>query len=208
MQRCKKDNVVGDQFNKSIYEKMKTDTDAKLNYIKCLFEGTSQFRFDLDFFTRTTDIYIRTIPSSSQVEEVSVLSKYIHDELANLRRASIESISMENKVVVDEGNAGAVQDKALRLQSLNEMKDKLDTKSNEVYNTLASVMDKFKEVQDRAETEGDAGGGGVNIGNTRQVLKPIDSLKPLDCLKHNSNCFEFHTWYEGAEAWGRAPTLG
>ena len=97
MQRRKRDNIIGDQFNKSLYEKMRNDTDAKLNYIKCLFERISQFRFDLDFFTRTTDIFVRTGPSSSQVEEVSVLSKYIHDELTNLRRASIESISMETK---------------------------------------------------------------------------------------------------------------
>ena len=109
----------GDQFNRLIYEEMKNDTDAKLIYIKSLFEETGQLRFDLKFFTQTTDIYIRTGPSSSQVEEVSVLSKYIQDELANLRKVGIESISMKNKVVVDEGNAGAVQDKALRLKGLH-----------------------------------------------------------------------------------------
>ena len=119
MQRRKRDNIIGDQFNKSLYEKMRNDTDAKLNYIKCLFKETGQLRFDLKFFTQTTDIYIRTGPNSSQVEEVSVLSKYIQDELTNLRKVSIESISMENNVVVDEGNAGAVQDKALRLKGLH-----------------------------------------------------------------------------------------
>ena len=129
------------------------------------------------------------------------MARYIQDELSNLRKASIESISMENKVVVDNEDADATQDKTLKLESLNEVKDKLDTQSNAVYAKLASVMDKLKEVQDRAETEGEARGGGTATANQRLVLKPIDSLKPLDCLTHTSNCFKFHTWFEEAEAW-------
>ena len=183
---------------------MGNSVDSKLKYIEGLLEQTGQIQFDLEFFTTTSQIYVRTSPNNFQVEEISILARYIQDELAVLRKASIETLFLENKATVDPADAPAVQDKALQLESLNKLKDKLNAKSTEVYTLLSAIMDKFKEVQDRYEAERKARGPGVPVGNARLTLKPIDALKPLDQLKHTVNCFDFHTWYEEAEAWSQS----
>ena len=111
---------------------------------------------------------------------------------------------IENRVTVDPHDAPALQDKELRLERLNQVKDSLDEQSIKVYAQLSAVMDKHKEVYDIFEADRAARGPGDPVVNTRLTLKPIDALKPLDHLKHTVNCFEYHTWQEEAEVWSQS----
>ena len=198
--RGKCENLSGDLFHKGNFEKIGDDVDSKMKYIERLLEQTGQVRFDLEFFSTTSKIYIRTGPNNFQVEELSGLTRFIQDELAVLRKACIETLFLENKATVDQADAAAAQDKNLRLESLNGLKDKLDNKCTEVYTLLSAVMDKFKEVQDRYKAEREEQGPGPPVGSNRQILKPMGALKPLDHLKHTGNCFDFHSWYDQAIA--------
>ena len=98
------------------------------------------------------------------------------------------------------------QDKNFWLPALNAYKANLDNESNNVYSKLAVVRNAFKEAKGTVEVENAPRVGAVTIGNTRLVLKPLDSLKQVNKLTYLANIFEFNIWREETEAWSLSRT--
>ena len=119
MQRQKRENDNGDEFNKTVYGKLKNDPDGKLGYVKGLYEETGQLRFDLEFFNEMVEMYTTAGLNRFELEDMNTLAKYIQDGLASLKKVILEMVVMENKAEIDNEDLAAVQDKALRLESLN-----------------------------------------------------------------------------------------
>ena len=85
MQRWgKHDNLTGELFHKGNFDKFGNNVDAKLKYIYGLVNNTGQIRFNIEYFTATSDIYMRMGPNNYQVEEILILAQYIQDELSHL----------------------------------------------------------------------------------------------------------------------------
>ena len=105
---------------------------------------------------------------------------------------------------MDQNDGPAKQDKELRLENINKVKDSLDDESTKTYAMLASVLDKHKEVRDEYERDREVQGCGDPTPTHGPSLKLIDTLKLLDHLKHTANCFEYHSWHDQAEAWSQS----
>ena len=149
MRKC--ENVNSDSFNNAVYGKLKGDPDGKLKYIKSLYKETGEVKFDLEYFEKMTNMDIRSGLDKAKLEEISLVARYITDELGNLRKALTEAIASESKRIIDPGDTDAEQDKNLRLTGLNTYKANLDNESNNVYTKLATVRDAFKEAQGMVE---------------------------------------------------------
>ena len=105
----KHENVNGDIFNNAVYGKLKGDPDRKLKYIKSLYEETGQVKFDLEYFEKMTNMYIRSGLDKAELEEITSVIRYTTDELGNLRKALTEAIGSESKIVVDPDDHGVEQ---------------------------------------------------------------------------------------------------
>ena len=127
--RGKRASVTGILFNKGSFDKIGSIVDEKIKYIELLFYGTGQVRHDLDYLESTGPIYIRTGPNSSQTEEVSALSRYIHEELIHLKRACKETEHLEEGVRVDQDDQPAKQDKELRVGNIKKVMAELENAS-------------------------------------------------------------------------------
>ena len=135
-------------------------------------------------------IYIASKLHKEEMDSISMVTKFITDELGNLRKVLMEAITFESRRVVDMvAFPDAEQDKNFQLKGLEGYKTNLDNESTIVSTKLGVVRKAFKEGKGTVEVDNALRGRAGASGNTRLVLKPLDSLKPTDKLTHLAKKF-------------------
>ena len=97
----KHENVNGDVFTNAIVGKLKGDPDAKLACVQSLYKDTGHIKFDREYFEMMSTIYIASGLNKEEMDSISMVVKFITDELGNLRKVLMETVNFERKSVLD-----------------------------------------------------------------------------------------------------------